>query len=634
MNVLKIVDDLLNNITNIIDKPNETKDKDFTKYCIEKNNPVKDMDHLMRLFNERVYDIVPEYLNEIEHQKNNHENFKNKYFSPIDKENITTLEVEEQYRDDIRELKDFCTDIVNYQIFSHTGAFAFMYIVDRIHKIVLDIYKEKKHLHKLDIIFIYKGGNFLKQIKDMFFTKLPGEAAETINKKYTEFFAKSDLDYSIYINPKLTDYDNIYTDICNLAYKIQLTLKRIFMSNPYVFFHWYKFNDAYRTYVLDYYHTKGTNTLKCFRDPHNSRLYNHEMTSIIFNDISSLGKKDARVYKQKPNQYMFKSSDKDKVHKYNVHTPLGGPLYVSFNDSIEFVSSKRLLLTKFNLIRTKFNFNIYTQRRITLEQQDIKEKMHEIGGELIDVSVSHKDDADVQHFFDDIYINVIKIQYIEPPSGFLFKNLDSSYDQYTYSLEYMYYDLHKIIFKLYEYPWDERKYKKRLYRLFFISIIHYFGGESGREIKDIEGVNKRVHDIYDYIKKVYDLIFIIDDSVLNCLKYKKRMNKTSHKLSKELNQLPIVFDLNKYTNKHLISVLKDSMKVLEKVLVSNNLLKNNNKYDNVQFIIEQIESLKKFMDDVIDNVEVILKIIQQTKDFCASKSISLDLLKEFRFTGY
>ena len=65
------------------------------------------MNELMTLFNERVYDILPEYFNEIEHENNNHENFKKKYFSPIENSSVVSIESEEQYRDDIRELKDF-----------------------------------------------------------------------------------------------------------------------------------------------------------------------------------------------------------------------------------------------------------------------------------------------------------------------------------------------------------------------------------------------------------------------------------------------------------------------------------------------------------------------------------------------
>ena len=34
------------------------------------------------------------------------------------------------------------------------------------------------------------------------------------------------------------------------------------------------------------------------------------------------------------------------------------------------------------------------------------------------------------------------------------------------------------------------------------------------------------------------------------------------------------------------------------------------------------------MNDIIDNIEVIIKTIEQTKEFCKNKSINLDLLKD------
>tara|TARA_B100002052_G_C15588806_1_gene465683 strand:- start:73 stop:678 length:606 start_codon:yes stop_codon:yes gene_type:complete len=201
----------------------------------------------------------------------------------------------------------------------------------------------------------------------------------------------------------------------------------------------------------------------------------------------------------------------------------------------------------------------------------------------------------------------------------------------------MYYDLHKIIFKLYKYPWEDRKYKKRLYRLFFISLIDYYAGES-QEIKDIEGINTRVHNIYEYFIKVLNLLYNDDNSMINCLKYKQRkkyLSDTNNKLSFELKKIDEVFDLKKYTNKNLIIVLKDSMRILEKVLVNHNLYKSetapNPEKENT---IDTLEKLESFMNDIIDNIEVIIKTIEQTKEFCKNKSINLDLLKEFKFAGY
>ena len=45
--------------------------------------------------------------------------------------------------------------------------------------------------------------------------------------------------------------------------------------------------------------------------------------------------------------------------------------------------------------------------------------------------------------------------------------------------------------------------------------------------------------------------------------------------------------------------------------------------------IDTLEKLESFMNDIIDNIEVIIKTIEQTKEFCKNKSINLDLLKEF-----
>ena len=83
------------------------------------------------------------------------------------------------------------------------------------------------------------------------------------------------------------------------------------------------------------------------------------------------------------------------------------------------------------------------------------------------------------------------------------------------------------------------------------------------------------------------------------------------------------------------------MYVVEKVLINHNLLnnkiykKNNQKIKTeIEESIEALEQLDHFFVDIIDNIEVILKIIDQTKEFCNNKSINVDLLKEFKFSGY
>ena len=84
------------------------------------------------------------------------------------------------------------------------------------------------------------------------------------------------------------------------------------------------------------------------------------------------------------------------------------------------------------------------------------------------------------------------------------------------------------------------------------------------------------------------------------------------------------------------------MYVVEKVLINHNLLnnkiykKNNQKIKTeIEDSIEALEQLDHFFVDIIDNIEVILKIIDQTKDYLTNnKSINVDLLKEFTNSGY
>ena len=445
------------------------------------------------------------------------------------------------------------------------------------------------------------------------------------------------MDYAIYINPKLDNYEEIFDDICNICFRIELVLKEILMYNPYIWFHWFKYDNSYKNYVLKYYYDKLKKEVNCTKDPNNELFYNHTIKNIIFDSASSKIDKNNETYITKNNQYIYKNTTKDKVIKCSLNTPLVNQLYVSFNDIIEFINEDHLYRTKFNLVRIKFNFNIVTQQRSSKE-----EFTKNVGGELLDVSISHKDDSGVEEFFDNIYNNISQITYVEPPSGFLFKNEQDSYQQYAYSLDYMFYDLEKIIFKLYYYPWGEpRKYRKRLYRLFYISIIDYFGGELKSNTKEIDNVNTRLININEYINDIYKIIFENDDSIINSLKFKKNNVKKSIKnISKLLAKKNDLFDTKKYINKSLINVLKLCIDTIEKTLFNYDLIDkkivklNYKPQKNIDEKIYSLDNLEKFCIYINDNLKTILETIDNTKDFCDTKTISKDLLKEFRFPGY
>ena len=147
MNIYNFIENLLNYKCNQNDTKNQNKT--IKKYNVNKdiinqtNYDILQVSELLEKFESDLSDIIPGYLLINKKDKNNFKNitFKN---NCIDKKE-RTIDGDNNYKDDLREFKDFCTDIVNYQIFSHTGAFSFMYLVNKVFSDTLNEYKAKKN---------------------------------------------------------------------------------------------------------------------------------------------------------------------------------------------------------------------------------------------------------------------------------------------------------------------------------------------------------------------------------------------------------------------------------------------------------------------------------------------------------
>ena len=146
MNIYNFIENLLNYKCNQNDTKNQNKT--IKKYNVNKdiinqtNYDILQVSELLEKFESDLSDIIPGYLLINKKDKNNFKNitFKN---NCIDKKE-RTIDGDNNYKDDLREFKDFCSDIVNYQIFSHTGAFSFMYLVNKVFSDTLNEYKAKK----------------------------------------------------------------------------------------------------------------------------------------------------------------------------------------------------------------------------------------------------------------------------------------------------------------------------------------------------------------------------------------------------------------------------------------------------------------------------------------------------------
>lgn len=108
--------------------------------------------------------------------------------------------------------------------------FKFQYLIINFFNKFIKIYLDKNNLKEDDIVFIFKGGTFMKILFEKYKDLLKfNENFIDNNKKY---FQRSDSDYSLYINPKFnkSDYTKHYYFMNVLTYNILNKIK-FFIDN-------------------------------------------------------------------------------------------------------------------------------------------------------------------------------------------------------------------------------------------------------------------------------------------------------------------------------------------------------------------------------------------------------------------
>jgi len=365
---------------------------------------------------------------------------------------IMNIDTKAEFNDMEREMKGLCTDIVVNDFFSSEDTlFNFLSTVYTLYEKSIEQYVKINKLNPTDIFFTFKGGNILRIISNEFLLELPEMASQIIKEFYNKFFKRSDADFSIYINPKLKNYDIIYDDICNIAYFLQVHIRNIFQENLTKYFNFFRYNNQYKKNILEknLINFNGANSLK---DPDNSVYYNGNFTDFIFQDESV----NNNTYNTVNDKYIEFGDSESEINIYELKDN-DSFMFISFNKALEFKSGDGGI-TKFALIRTKINFNAMLQTKN-------KEEHKNVGGELIDVSVPHRKDVSIQEVFDNIG-KAISRYTINHESEHLNFN--------SYSLLFLIEDLEKILFHVAEYPWDDNKYAKRLNRLCYLYYLDMF----------------------------------------------------------------------------------------------------------------------------------------------------------------
>lgn len=379
-----------------------------------------------------------------------------------------------------KELNGVMTDFVTNEFFPHaTDSEQFIKLVFNTFNQALITYFKNKNINASDIFIVYKGGNILRYVAYEVMHELPGAVSDEIYNQYKDVFKKSDADFSIYINPKLAHYDDIFVDINTLSYLLQNQLRNEFMTNPSKYFNFYKLNMSEQLRILSTYVEKlnNTETIK------NSLFeYNGKFINLVFNktytneQIPYVAKPDFYTdYDYRPDSlYLIYTTNLQKLHQINssianltnimqaekrIYSNIEqSPLMISSNQTLDFkkIDSR----VKFSLVRTKVIFNAYFKKSIP----DSVNQLELLAGELIDVSVPHRDDDTVSHYFENVKQN-IDLYHIKTDTD------DLSLSFIAPSIMYLTSDIERILYRDQIFPWDDTKYAKRIKRVLFFYFV-------------------------------------------------------------------------------------------------------------------------------------------------------------------
>ena len=375
--------------------------------------------------------------------------------------------------DSRRNIKSVATDFVVNDFFStNETLYGFLQLVyGSFSKAISQYVKARNITEPEKILFVYKGGNVMRMVSNEFILELPANATRQVDAFYRPYFKRSDADFSIYIHPDIADYDRVYRDMTLLAYLLQSQIRNVFLASPVDFFDFFKYNDEFRDAVekknveeLNKQQSGVTVTRFYLPQAEAKQAFaaNEMIDTARFFLEENFGEKERKVGTKKL-------------------TETRSFLAITYNDALDFATgnSRR---AKFTLVRTKVLFDLTEKIEATGET-----KRYNVGGELIDVSVPHRLDSNVPHFFESVRQNVSKFTLSFGTSQFTFDSL---------SLKYLVDDLQTILFEFNKFPWLDQKYEKRIHRLFYLYFVQIFISvrESNNRVRVLEMVRDMVFE--------------------------------------------------------------------------------------------------------------------------------------------
>lgn len=457
------------------------------------------------------------------------------------------FEKQDQLDDKKRELNSVITEfVVNEFAKSQDQNLAFLKMVYGTFNEAVKSYGKLKGLNKRQLFFVYKGGNILRIIAYEVFDNLCGKSVNTLKKYYSDSFKKSDADFSIYIDPSVTNFSEIYEDMINLSYLLQREIRKVFTANLSNYFEYYRLNETGKKQILEKYLKKlnETSTVK-------EKKYGYDtFRSLILQNEGYVPKMDYEL------DYTDGKKESDGKYMVNLESN-NNEIYISANRTLKFLRGDGTYAS-FALVRSKVSLNGF-----------YKDTMTDVNGELIDVSIVNKDNDGIEHFFSNLDQNIRK---------FTIGSGDNTYVLRSYSLGYLLEDLEHILFEYSVFPWDDTKYSKRLKRILFIYFIILMTKNKMSNENRIKYFKIMKVNIFDQIKEGNK-----ENALLSIEKFIEMVDKDMSSRNKSIDQYPFY------------NLLKNLKKILSK---EPNLDKLNEYIDiileNIIVIVNVLEELEEY----------------------------------------
>lgn len=376
--------------------------------------------------------------------------------------------------DDDQDLKKVGTDFVVEHFFSTPDTlFNFLKLVYGTIDNALADYRTKKGIDDRAVFLLFKGGNVLRMVANSLFDQISPEARRLLKKEYGHNFKRSDADFSVYIDDKKLGshtYSKTLAEVTKLVFDQLNIIRREFKANPQKYFNFFQLRSDFSAKHLKKFFDLLPE-LDSVKKLDKNKKANPNWFGAKFKQFQLLNERAL----PSPHCSYFGGYDTREESSANetIATRLSKTpdwLVNTDNRSLSwFWGSDPSKTVKFYLVRTKVYFEYFYEK-------DGENKRKAVGGELIDVSIPHRDDDRLREFLDNYDKNVAEYTIVDNDEEFKLK---------AYSIDNLTEDLQFILLDSFERPWEGPKYEKRVYRIFLLFIAEMLGayGIGSSEIK-------------------------------------------------------------------------------------------------------------------------------------------------------